>query len=452
MARWPRPASRRHGRPAPEPFRGYLPSCWRSRRAHRSRALPRRPSRSAGLRGARAVKARQDYATPSTGGNALVPLPGRGRLSRIEEWLDAGQCRDGSSCPPSTTGPPAPRSTCLGAPQLRRPGATRARFRFGFIGVERQPLGPRPGAGFKEFARRDHDRRTGPRWRGTPGSRASLLPDRGARCPSPCPTTPGSYRPTRSASRASDRGVRLLRDRRPDRRTRGARPHARSGRRSSAREVYATSGPRILLWFDLLTRRGRAAGRWAPRSRSSRTTPRFEVRAVGSFEQKPGCPADTRLSAVRAKSAWPSTCARASATTRPTRRRADLAHRGRAHPPAADRPDEPVNQLGGRPRGGSFPCPGDGAGCSRGVRGPGVRARGRATRPLLRARHRGAFDGRSTADNPLGCEPRRRTAECIRGRLRATATSAPATRTTASRRPSSGPGRRRSSWTGRARR
>jgi len=53
-----------------------------------------------------------------------------------------------------------------------------------------------------------------------------------------------------------------------------------------ARTVYATTGERIDLWFDLTTGDGAKMGSAATVSE----TPEFAVKAVGSFKQKAGCP------------------------------------------------------------------------------------------------------------------------------------------------------------------
>jgi hypothetical protein len=54
------------------------------------------------------------------------------------------------------------------------------------------------------------------------------------------------------------------------------------------KQVYGTSGERILLWFDLLNSDG---GRQPMGSELAMSrTPRFRVSALGAFNQKPGCP------------------------------------------------------------------------------------------------------------------------------------------------------------------
>ena len=56
------------------------------------------------------------------------------------------------------------------------------------------------------------------------------------------------------------------------------------------REVYATSGQRTLLWFELLN----ATDAQVPVAMGAEVVmtenPRFSVRAAGSFKQQPGCP------------------------------------------------------------------------------------------------------------------------------------------------------------------
>ncbi len=54
------------------------------------------------------------------------------------------------------------------------------------------------------------------------------------------------------------------------------------------RETYATSGPRMLLWFDRIDSSGGEAPMGA--TIEAATSGKFKVHAVGSFKQNPGCP------------------------------------------------------------------------------------------------------------------------------------------------------------------
>jgi hypothetical protein len=262
-------------RACPEPTPDYLPSCWRAGQIIRERC--ERAGEPGNVCDARAAQARQNYLAADIAGHLTVPgaTPG--------EWLDSGQCRD---CFLPSFNYRA-RSSVQYILALRSFERARdpLRFRFGFIASSDTHFA-RPGTGYKEFARVDMTES-----RFLELGRGLLA--RGVPVRDPAPQSvafdPSKSRAQFFALRETERSSSFFV-------TGGLVAAHATGRDRDAiwdalarREVYATSGPRILLWFDLLNA---PHGERHPMGAeiSMRSDPIFEVRAVGSREQRPGCP------------------------------------------------------------------------------------------------------------------------------------------------------------------
>ena len=268
----------------PEPRPDYLPSCWRAGEIIEQRC------RAAGTAEAecaqRAAGARQHYVDGRVAGHWSVPGV------QPAEWLDSGQCRD-CFIPSFNYRPGSSTQYALAISNFDDPKGPQ-RFRFGLLASSDNHQA-RPGTGYKEFARKQGMTESrGPRdekWRkrinpwiyaeeAVPESREVPLNDlsRGF----------AILEGERQASFFLTGGLAAVH-------TEG-RSREQIWDALQRKEVYGTSGDQILLWFHLLNAES-ADGTLAavPMGGEVRMTgtPRFEVRAVGAFEQKPGCPAAT---------------------------------------------------------------------------------------------------------------------------------------------------------------
>jgi hypothetical protein len=259
----------------PPPSPGHLPSCWQAGELVRQRCLADGED-DLECEG-RAGEARQNHVAAGIAGWRTVP----GR--EAEEWLASGQCLD-CFLPAFNYRPANSVQYMLALGEFSDPSQPK-RFRVGMIGSSDNHTA-RPGTGYKEFARG--------RMTEAPGRRE------GVESPSAFIAAP---RPAASRSEPLDTmttdliGLQLFENERATAyfNTGGLVAVHADGRSRDAiwdalgrREVYATSGPRILLWFDLLMDDGESLPMGSVVDSS--VTPRFRVRAVGSFEQKPGCP------------------------------------------------------------------------------------------------------------------------------------------------------------------
>jgi hypothetical protein len=268
------------GRPScPEPGPDYLPSCWRAGELVERRCL------DAGLEApecaARAEEARRLAAEAGIAVHRTVPD------ARPEEWVDAGQCRD-CFLPSFNYRPRGSGQYALALSNFDEPGEPK-RFRFGFIAAS-DNHSARPGTGYKEIDRLVNTETTGAaseKWH------ARLAPTLGEPEPRAVPVKLDPNDPQAATFVEAERQAAFFM-------TGGlAAVHAEGRSRREIwealqrREVYGTSGDRILLWFHLLNAERPDGGLGAvPMGGEARmsTPPRFEVRAVGAFQQQPGCP------------------------------------------------------------------------------------------------------------------------------------------------------------------
>jgi Protein of unknown function (DUF3604) len=369
----------------PAPTADYLPSCWRAGEIIYERCMKAGREKKIDLPsvsesygadvlamecGRRAAEARQNYAEVGIIGSWAIPgvTP--------EDWLDSGQCRD-CFIPSFNYRPGGSTQYALAISNFDDPAHPR-RFHFGIIASSDNHQA-RPGTGYKEFDRLETTEAGGPRdekWR------QRLTAPRGA-------PEPRSQRVNPDEIRAL--GFRALEFERQSSffMTGGlVAIHADGRSRQQVwdalqrKEVYGTSGDRILLWFDLLNPEGGDGAKTVPMGSDAimHQNPRFSVRAVGAFKQKPGCPDHALSGLSHERLEW--LCKGECYNPSDQRKRVTRIEVVRIRPQI--KPGEPVRDLIDDPWL-TLPCPASAEGCAVQFEDPDYAASGRSAVYYVRA-------------------------------------------------------------------
>ncbi len=263
------------GMECPEPTDDYEACCWRAGEMIRERC----DDAASELCQQRVEKARADYLRVALAGH--VTIPGED----VPDWNNCGTCTD-CYLPAYQYRPAGSVQYMLAKGDFENPEEPR-HATMGFI-ASSDNHSARAGTGYKEFARLQMTEA-----RGAPSEswRNAMFGDRGQPEPESTTYTIATLmqRPPfelmwmeRQASFFITGGLVAV--------------HATERSREAiwdamqSRNVYGTSGDRLLLWFDI---KNGPEGVLPMGSELEFTgTPKFEVRAAGSFEQKPGCAPD----------------------------------------------------------------------------------------------------------------------------------------------------------------
>ncbi|MEQ1438223.1 DUF3604 domain-containing protein [Fontimonas sp. SYSU GA230001] len=264
----------------PEATDDYLPCCQRAGQIIRSRCDDPDSAECA----ARVAQVERNYLAAGRAGHLTVADV------KPEDWLNCGQCTDCFQPPFNhRPGSSVQAIMALSNPAERDDDGGPLRFHFGFIGSSDNHAAE-PGTGFKPVNRHSSTEAR--------GAVNALVQRRfvDAAKPKGDPQRPREYtlgsgpfnflqvnETERQASFFYTGGLVAV--------------HAPTRDRDAIwnalqrKEVYGTSGPRMLLWFDLIDAQGVRHPMGS--ELQGKDVPRFRVRAQGAFVQKPGCPAWT---------------------------------------------------------------------------------------------------------------------------------------------------------------
>ena len=372
------------GTVCPAPKAGYLPSCWRAGELIEARCLEVGESATDCAR--RGIDARQNYVDAFQAGWKTAPG------FEVADWRNSGQAPRDWFQPSFNYRPRGSVQYMLAIRDFSDPENPK-RFDFGFLGSSDNHSAS-PGTGYKEFARGHMTEGRGAvaQSEDRPNVLFGSNEDPEAPAAESVPFVSAGQSPLQlfEIERASAYFV-----------TGGLVAVHSAGRNRNQiwdglqkKEVYATSGRRTLLWFDMIE----GSDSLPMGSKTSRSaTPRFRVRAAGSFEQKPGCPESSiaALGTDRIEHICRGDCYFPSDQRRPITRIEVV----RIQPQNSD--DEALDSLVQDPWK-TLPCPADGSGCVVEFGDPEFRDAKRDTVYYVRAIE--APLDMVHGSNPLGCE------------------------------------------------
>jgi len=249
----------------PEPTEDFLPCCWQAGEIQKKRCDGLTMEEC----DARVELAKQYTLAGGPYTNMVFPE------AKPEEWLNCDQCTDCFK-PAFNYRPKQSAQYALAISNFEQSQDSPDRYNFGFI-ASTDDHTARPGTGYKQYERRKMTFATGVKskiWEYQNKAEDPNFPE----IPKITPVEsqpdservssfvyPGGILAVHSKGRGKDEIWTALKN----------------------KNVYGTSGPRILLWFDLINFSEGKAPMGSEITMSQ--NPKFIVRAAGSFKQKPGC-------------------------------------------------------------------------------------------------------------------------------------------------------------------